>query len=66
MGKKKFKNKKTGQKLFLKAKKIIPSGNMMISKNPELFLSDGWPTYFKKQKLVMCGISIIRNTLICH
>ena len=44
------KSKKTGQKLFLKAKKIIPSGNMMISKNPELFLPDGWPTYFKKTK----------------
>ena len=42
--------KKKSQKLFNKAKKIIPSGNMMISKNPELFLPNGWPSYFKKTK----------------
>ena len=48
MAKNLIKNK--SQKLFDKAKKIIPSGNMMISKNPELFLPNGWPSYFKKTK----------------
>ncbi len=47
---KKILKKNTGQKLFKKAKKIIPSGNMMISKNPELFLPKSWPSYFKKTK----------------
>ena len=45
-------NKKTekGQKLWNSAKKIIPGGNMLISKNPERFLPDYWPTYFKSAK----------------
>ena len=39
-----------GQKLYLKAKKIIPGGNMLLSKRPELFLPERWPPYFKKAK----------------
>ena len=38
------------QKLWEKAKTIIPGGNMLISKRPELFLPKGWPTYFDKAK----------------
>ena len=38
------------QKLWSKAKKIIPGGNMMLSKKPELFLPDKWPAYFSKTK----------------
>ena len=34
---------------FIKAKKIIPGGTMLLSK-PELFLPDNWPSYFKKAK----------------
>ncbi|MDC6482275.1 aminotransferase class III-fold pyridoxal phosphate-dependent enzyme [Pelagibacteraceae bacterium] len=49
-----MKNKKikttTGQKIYTRAKKIIPGGNMLISKRPELFLPGGWPPYFKKTK----------------
>ena len=37
-------------RLLRKAKKIIPGGNMILSKNPERFLPDYWPTYFKKAK----------------
>lgn len=40
----------TGQKLWKKAKKIIPSGNMLLSKNPDRFLPNVWPTYYKKAK----------------
>ncbi len=50
MAKKILKKKNTGPKLFQKAKKLIPSGNMMISKNPDLFLPNAWPSYFKKTK----------------
>ena len=37
-----------GQKLWLHAKTIIGGGNSMISKNPELYPSKNWPTYFSK------------------
>ena len=39
-----------GQKLWEKAKKIIPGGNMLLSKNPDRFLPGAWPTYYKKAK----------------
>ena len=38
------------QKLWERAKTIIPGGNMLISKRPERFLPLGWPTYFTKAK----------------
>ncbi len=38
------------QELWEKAQKIIPGGNMLLSKNPNLFLPGKWPTYFKKAK----------------
>ena len=41
---------KKGQKIYSLAKKIIPGGNMLLSKKPELFLPKGWPAYFKKTK----------------
>lgn len=44
------KNIKTGQKLYKKAKKIIPGGTMILSKRPEMFLPDQWPSYFSKTK----------------
>ena len=40
----------TGQKLYLKAKKIIPGGTMLLSKRPEMFLPDIWPSYYSKAK----------------
>tara|TARA_A100000164_G_C21899627_1_gene769818 strand:- start:374 stop:1693 length:1320 start_codon:yes stop_codon:yes gene_type:complete len=43
-------NSKRGQKLWLKAKKIIPGGNMLLSKRSEMFLPDKWPSYFSKSK----------------
>ena len=39
-----------GQDLYEKAKKIIPGGTMLLSKRPEMFLPDYWPTYFRKAK----------------
>ena len=40
----------TGQKLYRRAKKIIPGGNMLLSKRPEMFLPELWPSYFSKAK----------------
>ena len=45
------KNKKqTAQKLWKRALKVIPTGNMLLSKNPNRFLPGKWPTYYKKAK----------------
>ncbi len=38
------------QKVWNRAKKIIPGGNMLLSKRPEMFLPNLWPTYFEKAK----------------
>ena len=40
----------SGQKMWQRAKNIIPGGTMLFSKNPDLFLPDKWPTYFTKTK----------------
>jgi len=40
----------TGQKLYKRAKKVIPGGNMLLSKRPEMFLPQKWPSYFSKSK----------------
>lgn len=37
-----------GQALWQKAKRIIPGGNMLLSKRSEMFLPDHWPSYFSK------------------
>jgi glutamate-1-semialdehyde 2,1-aminomutase len=39
-----------GQKLWKRAKTVIPGGNMLLSKRPEMFLPDQWPAYFSKAK----------------
>lgn len=39
-----------GQALWKKARKIIPGGNQLLSKRPEMFLPDGWPSYYSKAK----------------
>lgn len=40
----------SGQKLYKRAKSVIPGGNMLLSKRPEMFLPDHWPSYFSKSK----------------
>ena len=37
-----------GQDLYNKAKKLIPGGTMLLSKRPEMFLPEQWPSYFSK------------------
>lgn len=39
-----------GQELYKKAKTLIPGGTMLLSKRPEMFLPEHWPSYFSKAK----------------
>ncbi len=39
-----------GQKLWKRAKQVIPGGNMLLSKRPEMFLPEQWPSYFSRAK----------------
>ncbi len=36
------------QNLYKKAKKIIPGGTQLLSKRPEMYLPDLWPSYYDK------------------
>ena len=40
----------TGQKLWKRAKRVIPGGNMLLSKRAEMFLPEQWPAYFSKAR----------------
>jgi glutamate-1-semialdehyde 2,1-aminomutase len=40
----------TGQKLWKRAKKVIPGASMLLSKRAEMFLPEHWPAYFSKAK----------------
>lgn len=37
-----------GQELYKKAKTLIPGGTMLLSKRPEMFLPEQWPSYFDR------------------
>jgi glutamate-1-semialdehyde 2,1-aminomutase len=43
-------NLNLGQKMWKRAKNVIPGGTMLFSKNPDLFLPNFWPAYFEKTK----------------
>ena len=45
-------NTTKGQKKYKEAKKIILGGNMLLSKRPEMFLPNKWPSYFDKSKKI--------------
>lgn len=38
----------SGQKLWRRAKKVIPGGSMLLSKRAEMFLPEQWPAYFSR------------------
>ena len=40
----------SGEKLWRRAKKVIPGGNMLLSKRSEQHLQKGWPSYFTRAK----------------
>jgi len=46
----------SGQKLYKRAKRIIPGGNMLLSKRPEMFLLINGHLILVGQKAVRSGI----------
>ena len=40
----------TGSKLWKRAERVFANGNMLLSKNPKMFLSGKWPSYYSKAK----------------
>src|SRR3990172_11778141 len=40
----------TGQRLYQQAKKRLPGGTQLLSKRPEMFLPDQWPSYYSRAK----------------
>ncbi|HEY6805827.1 MAG TPA: aminotransferase class III-fold pyridoxal phosphate-dependent enzyme [Pyrinomonadaceae bacterium] len=42
--------KQTGQDLYRKARLRIPGGTQLLSKRPEMFLPDHWPSYYSHAK----------------
>ena len=41
---------RTGQELYVRARKLIPGGTQLLSKRPEMFLPGQWPAYYSKAK----------------
>jgi glutamate-1-semialdehyde 2,1-aminomutase len=39
-----------GQTLYRRAREIIPGGTQLLSKRPEMFLPEQWPTYYQSAK----------------
>ncbi len=39
-----------GQALYKKAKRLIPGGTQLLSKRPEMFLPELWPSYYEKAR----------------
>ncbi|MFC1671523.1 aminotransferase class III-fold pyridoxal phosphate-dependent enzyme [Planctomycetota bacterium] len=39
-----------GSELYKKAKKLIPGGTQLLSKRPEMFLPELWPSYYSRCK----------------
>jgi len=44
-----------GISLYNKAKKVIPGGTQLLSKRPEMFLPDQWPSYYESCE----GVNVI-------
>ena len=41
---------RTGQKLYDRARTLIPGGTQLLSKRPEMFLPGEWPAYYSRAK----------------
>ena len=41
-------SRRTGQELYVRAKRRIPGGTQLLSKRPEQYLPDQWPAYYKR------------------
>ena len=45
---KRYAVKNEGQRLYERAKRLIPGGTQLLTKRPEMFLPDQWPSYYSK------------------
>ena len=45
----------SGQRLYQKAKRLIPGGTQLLSKRPEMILPELWPTYYTQAR----GIEVV-------
>jgi glutamate-1-semialdehyde 2,1-aminomutase len=41
---------RTGQRLYGKARTLIPGGTQLLSKRPEIYLPEEWPAYYAQAK----------------
>lgn len=41
---------RTGQELYLRAKRRIPGGTQLLGKRPEQYLPENWPAYYRRAK----------------
>jgi glutamate-1-semialdehyde aminotransferase len=46
----KVKEKQTGPQLYRRARQRIPGGTQLLSKRPEMFLPEHWPSYYSHAK----------------
>src|SRR5665213_4296222 len=40
----------SGQQFYERAKRVIAGGTQLLSKRPEMFLPEGWPSYYTRAK----------------
>jgi glutamate-1-semialdehyde 2,1-aminomutase len=40
----------TGQRLYQRARTLIPGGTQLLSKRPEMFLPEQWPSYYSRAR----------------
>ncbi|MBF0506846.1 MAG: aminotransferase class III-fold pyridoxal phosphate-dependent enzyme [Nitrospirae bacterium] len=52
----------TGQELYKKARRLIPGGTQLLSKRPEMFLPDLWPSYYSRAK----GVHVWDMDGVCY
>ncbi len=41
--------------LYERARRLVPGGTQLLSKRPEMFLPEGWPTYYRKAR----GVEVV-------
>ena len=50
MNKRSPSNSRTGQELYVEAKRRLPGGTQLVSKRPEQYLPENWPAYYRRAK----------------
>ncbi|MCB9362535.1 aminotransferase class III-fold pyridoxal phosphate-dependent enzyme [Candidatus Woesearchaeota archaeon] len=48
-------NTEKGQEMYKRAKQLIPGGTQLLSKRPEMFLPEQWPSYYREAR----GVKVV-------